>query len=59
MLVYDFGVEDQFLDVIVQHISRVFEFTVVEPLAIEEFPSFCDELAGPFESHSFDCDFMP
>ena len=29
------------------------KFTVVEPLAVNDFPDLCDELAGSFESHFF------
>ena len=53
MLVCDFGVKYQFLGVIVQQLSCVLEFTAVEPMSVDEFPDFCDELAGPFESHFF------
>ena len=50
MFACDFGVNDQIFGVIIQRFSRMLEFTVVEPLAVDEFPYFCDELAGPFES---------
>ena len=54
MFIFDFGAKDKFLGIVVQHFSCVFEFTAVEPLAVNEFTDFCDELAGPFESHTFD-----
>ena len=53
MFICDFGVEHQFLSIIVYPLSRVFEFSTVESLAVNEFPGLCDELAGPFESRSF------
>ena len=53
MLVWYFGIEYQFLGVIIQPLSCVFEFTAVESLAIDEFTDLCDELAGPFESRFF------
>ena len=56
LLAYNFRVDNQFLGVIVQYLSNVLEFTVVDPLAIDEFTDLCDELAGPFESRSFDSD---
>ena len=43
-----FGVEGQFLGVIVQRLSCVLEFTAVDPLSVYEFPDFCDEFTGPF-----------
>ena len=48
MFVCDFGVEDQFLGVIVQCFSCVLEFTAGEPLSVYDFPYLCDDLAGPF-----------
>ena len=50
LFICDFGVRDQFLGVFVHHFYRVLEFTVVDPFFIDEFPDFCDELAGPFLS---------
>ena len=43
----DFGVEDQFLGVITQRLSRVLEFDAVGSLFVDEFPDLCDELTGP------------
>ena len=51
MFICDIGFEDQFLGVIIQRFSCVLEFTKVEPLAVNEFPYLCGELAGPFKSH--------
>ena len=48
VFVCDFGVEDQFLGVIIQRFSHMLDFTVVEPLSVYEFPDLCDELASPF-----------
>ena len=48
VLVFDFGFKYQFLGVIIHRLSCVLEFAKVEPLAVDEFPYFCDELAGPF-----------
>ena len=48
MFVCDFGVDDQSLDVIVQCLYYMIEFTLVEPLYVDEFPDFCDELTDPF-----------
>ena len=48
MFVCYFGVKDKLLDVIVQHFYIMLEFTEVEPLYVDEFPDFCDELSGPF-----------
>ena len=48
-----FGVGDQLLGVILQQLYRMLEFTMVEPLAVDNFPSLCNELAGPFETHLF------
>ena len=53
MFICDFGIEDQFLGVIIQRFSCVLEFTTVEPLAVNECLDLCDELAGPFESPFF------
>ena len=53
MFICDFGVEDKLLGIIVQMSSFVFEFTAVEPLAVNEFPDLCDELDGPFEYRPF------
>ena len=53
VFIFDLGVEDQFPGVIIQRFSCVVEFTVVYPLAVNEFPDLCDELAGSFESRSF------
>ena len=53
MSICDFGVKDQFLSIIVQIFSCVFEFDVMGPLAINEFPDLCDDLAGLFESRYF------
>ena len=46
----DFGVNDQFLGVIIHCFYCVIEFTAVEPFSINEFTDLCDELAGSFES---------
>ena len=56
IFVYDFGVKDQFIGVIIQLFSRVLEFVAVDPLAVDEFPYLCDELSGPFESRFFASD---
>ena len=53
MFIFDLGVEDQFPGVIIQRFSCVVEFTAVEPLAVNEFPDLCDELACPFGSRFF------
>ena len=53
VFICDVNVEDQLLGIIIQCFSCMFEFTVVYPLAVNEFPYFCDELAGSFESRSF------
>ena len=47
MFICDFGVKDNFLSVITQRFSCVIDFTAVDPLAVNEFPDLCDELAGP------------
>ena len=56
MFIYDFGVEDQFLSVIIQHSYRVFNFTAVEPLDVDNFPDLCDESARTFEYRFFASD---
>ena len=56
VFVCDFGVKDQFIGVIAQRLSRVIEFTEVEPLSVDEFPDLRDELDGPFGSHFFASD---
>ena len=48
MFLCDFGVDDQFLGMIVQRFSLMLEFTVVEPLTVDEFPDLCDDLTGLF-----------
>ena len=53
VFICNFRVKDQFLGVIMQHFSCVLEFTAVNPLAINEFPDFCDKSVGPFESPFF------
>ena len=53
MFICDFGVDDKFLGIALHCFSCMFEFTVVYPLAVNEFPDLCDELAGSFESRSF------
>ena len=53
MFIRDFGIENQFLSIIVQHLYCVFEFNAVEPLTVNNFPDLCDELAGTFESCYF------
>ena len=50
MFIDHFGVENQFLGVIIQRFSCVLEFTAVDPLDVNEFRDLCDELAGPIES---------
>ena len=50
VFVCDFGVNYQFLRVVVQRFYRVLEFTGMEPLAVYEFPDLSDELADPYES---------
>ena len=45
-----------FLCVIVQRFSRVLDFTVLEPLAVDDFIYLCGKLAGPFESRFFASD---
>ena len=49
MFINDFFIEDKLISIIVQHFSCVFMFTMVEPLAVNEFTDLCDELASPFE----------
>ena len=46
MFVYDIGVKDKFLGVIVRCFYRMFEFTVVEPLSLDESPDLCVEFTG-------------
>ena len=53
VFICDFGIEDQFLGVIIQRFYSVIGFTTVDPLAVNEFPDLCDELAGSFESSFF------
>ena len=53
LFIYDLGVEDQLLGVIIQRFSCVLEFTAVETVDVNEFPDFCDELSGPFECRFF------
>ena len=48
VFVYNFGVEDKFLGVIVQRFSCMLDFDEVETLSIYEFPYLSDELTGPF-----------
>ena len=50
VFICDFGIEDQFLGVIIQRFSLVLQFTAVNPLALNEFTDLCDELAVPLES---------
>ena len=50
VFVCDFGAEDQFLGVIVQSFYCVLDFTVVDLLAVNEFPDLCGDLDGLFES---------
>ena len=47
---YDFSAKDQFLGVIFQLFYCVLEFTVFDPLDVNEFPDLCDDLDGLFES---------
>ena len=49
----NFGVDDQFLGMIVQRLSRVLEFTAVNLFSADKFPDLYDELAGPFEPRFF------
>ena len=53
VFIYHFGLENQFLGVIIQRFSCVLEFTAVDPLDVNEFRDLCDELAGPIESRFF------
>ena len=48
MFICDLGVKDKFIGVIIQRLSCVLEFTMVEPLSIDKFQYFCDESTGPF-----------
>ena len=53
MFIYDFGVEDHFLDVTVQRFSCMIDFTTVDTLDVDNFPDLYDELAGPIEYRFF------
>ena len=53
VFVCDVGVNDHFLGVIVKRFSHMLDFTVVEPLSVDESPDLCDELTGPFYSLFF------
>ena len=54
VFICDFGVEDEFLGIIIQCFPCVLEFTAVDPLSVNEFPDLCDELSGQLESHFLD-----
>ena len=50
VFICDFGIEDQFLGVLIQRFSLVLQFTEVNPLALNYFTDLCDELAGSLEA---------
>ena len=53
VFIYDYAAKHQFFGIFVQRFSSMFEFTEVDPLAVNVFPYLCDKLAGPFESRYF------
>ena len=53
VFICNFCVNYQFLGAIIHHFYCVIEFNTVEPLDVNEFSDFCDELVGPFGSHFF------
>ena len=48
VFVCDFGSGDHFVGMISQRLSLVIDFSVMDPLAVDEFLDLCDELVGPF-----------
>ena len=50
MFDHDYGIEDQFLSIIVQSFSYMFDFTGMDTLTVNYLPYLCNMLPGPFES---------